>query len=52
METFVYLGGTNTQSGKYLEDSKNRIGKALDAVQNLQSILTARILSGVKKLEL
>ena len=52
VEKFVYLGGTITQSGKCTEDIKNRIGKALGAVQNLQKIWTAKDIRCTTKLEL
>ena len=52
VEKFVYLGGTITQSGKCTEDIKNRIGKALGAVQSLHSILTAKDIRDVTKLQL
>ena len=52
VEKFVYLGGTITQSGKCTEDIKNRIGKALGAIQSLHSILTAKDIRDVTKREL
>ena len=42
VKKFVYLGGTITQSGKCPEDIKNRIGKALGAVQSLHSIIDSQ----------
>ena len=51
-EKFVNLGDTITLSGKCTEDIKNRTGKALGAVQSLHSILTAKDIRDVTKLEL
>ena len=52
VEKFIYLGGTITQSGKCTEDIKHRIVKAMGAVQSLHSILTAKDIRDVTKLEL
>ena len=52
VEEFTYLGGKITQKGSCSEDIKLRIGKALGAVQRLQSIWSAKDIQTNTKIEL